>query len=269
MARTIKEIQDRINITLQERSGLTLSTSKVAEWWLWTYVFAVAIHTFEIILDAFRSEIDTLTDKVTPGTVRWYAERCYRFQNGHELLFDANTAMLYYAENDPEAQIVKVVAIREEKNTLVIKAAKQDDAGKIIPLSIEEKYNFSTYIDAIKFCGLDVNVISTNEDRLRYNMEIYIESSMPAALARKNVEEALERFKTSIGFDSMIYKQRFIDSVMGIQGVVTCNLISLDNKGAADDDFISLGIYAELKSGYFEYDNGSVLTIKNLKELEV
>ena len=269
MARTIKEIQDGIILSLQEQSELTLSTSKVAEWRLWTYVFAVAIYTFEIILDAFRSEIDAVTNKITPGTVRWYAEMCYRFQNGHELLFDADTAMLYYARDDAEARIVKVVAIREETNKLVIKAAKQDADGRIVPLELEERYNFSTYIDAIKFCGVDVNIISTKEDRLRYNMEVYIEPSIPVTLARKSVEEALECFKTSIGFDSIIYKQRFIDSVMGIQGVVTCNLIALDNKGAVDDDFIPVGIYSELKSGYFEYDEGSVLTIRNLKELEI
>lgn len=62
MARTIKEIQDSIIDSLQQESGLSLSTSKVAEWRLWTYVFAVVVHTFEIILDMFRIEVDTLVE---------------------------------------------------------------------------------------------------------------------------------------------------------------------------------------------------------------
>lgn len=269
MARTINEIQNDIIASLQEKSGLTLSSSKVAEWRLWTYIFAVAIHTFEIILDSFKSEIDTITNKITPGTARWYAEMCYRFQNGHELLFDESTAMLYYPAEDPDAQIVKVVAIKEDKNKLIIKAAKQDNAGKIIPLEIDEMYNFTSYIDAIKFAGVETNVVSTSEDKIRYNIEIYFETSIPVTLVRENVLKALDTFKTSLSFDSMIYKQRFIDAVMDAEGVITCNLISLERKGATDDDFVPIGIFSELESGYFEYDTDGIITLKTIKELNV
>lgn len=268
MARTIKEIQNGIILSLQEQSGLTLSTSKVAEWRLWTYIVAVAIHTFEIILDAFRSEMDTLTHKITPGTVRWYAEMCYRFQNGHELVFDADKAMLYYPQDDADARIVKVVAIREETNRLVIKAAKQDDDGKMVPLSLEERYNFTGYIDAIKFAGVDTSIVSTTEDLIRYRLEVYYDSSVPATTVRENVIGALETFKSSLGFDSMIYTQKFIDAVMHVEGVVTCKLLSMQRKGSTDKDFIAVDICSELVSGYLEYDTESELTLKTAKELE-
>lgn len=268
MARTIKEIQDGIISVLQSESGLNLSTSKVAEWRLWTYVFAAAIYTFEIILDAFRSEIDTITNKITPGTVRWYAEMCYRFQNGHELAFDADKAMLYYPQDDADARIVKVVAIREETNRLVIKAAKQDDTGKMVPLSLEERYNFTGYIDAVKFAGVDTNIVSTAGDKIRYRMEVYYDSSIPATTVNENIVSALETFKSSLGFDSMIYTQKFIDAVMHAQGVITCKLLSMQRKGSTDKDFISVDICSELVSGYFEYDTESSLTLKTSKELE-
>ena len=70
MARTINEIQNEMITSLQAKSGLTLSTSKVAEWKLWTYVVAAAIHTFEIALDVFKSETDSLTNKITPVVCR-------------------------------------------------------------------------------------------------------------------------------------------------------------------------------------------------------
>ena len=95
MARTINDIQQSIITDLQTYFP-KLSTSKVAEWRLWTYVVAAAIHAFEIILDLFRQEVDELTAKITPGTKLWYAEMCYRFQNGHTLVFDKNTAQFYY-----------------------------------------------------------------------------------------------------------------------------------------------------------------------------
>lgn len=268
MARTIKEIQDSIIDSLQQESGLSLSTSKVAEWRLWTYVFAVVVHTFEIILDMFRKEVDTLVEKVTPGTVRWYAEMCYRFQNGHELLFDDKKAMLYYPEDNPDARIIKVVAIREETNRLVIKAAKWDSDGNIVPLSLEERYNFTGYIDAIKFAGVDTNIISTTEDLIRYRLEVYYDTSTPVTTVNENIVSALETFKSSLGFDSMIYTQKFIDAVMHAEGVVTCKLISMQRKGSTDNDFIPVDICSELVSGYFEYDSDSELILKASKELE-
>ena len=61
MARTINEIQNEIITSLNGKKDISLSTSKVAEWRLWTYVIAVTVHSFELILDVFKSEIDTLT----------------------------------------------------------------------------------------------------------------------------------------------------------------------------------------------------------------
>lgn len=267
MARTINEIQNEMINALQVKSGLTLSSSKVAEWRLWTYVVAAAIHTFEVALDIFKSETDLLTNKITPGTARWYAEMCYRYQEGHELLFDENTAMLYYEQNDPESQIIKAVAIRENDNKLTIKVATQNEDNKIIPLNQEELYNFTAYIDSIKFAGMGVNVVSTSEDSLRYNLDVYFEPSVPTTVIRSNITKALEQFKSSLGFDSMIYKQRFIDAVMSASGVVTCDLKALDRKGATDDRYIPVSIYSELEAGYFEYDKNSILTLKSVKEL--
>ena len=267
MARTIIEIQDKIIESLQE-SGLKLSTSRVAEWRLWTWVVAASIQAFEIILDLFKKEIDTVTSRITPGTTRWYAEMCYRFQNGHELLFDEKTAMLYYAEADPGSQIIKVVAISEDNNKLLIKAATLNEKNKIVPLSLEEKYNFAAYIDAIKFAGVETDVISVSEDKIRYNIDVWFEPSIPLSLVRENVLTALDTFKAGIGFDSMIYTQKLVDAIMSAEGVVTCSLVSLARKGVSDSYFVTFDVYSELESGYFEYDGESVLNIISIKELK-
>lgn len=267
MARTIKEIQDNIVADLKNNSNLKLTESAVAEWRLWTYIVAVAIYSFEVVLDLFRAEIETLTNKITPGTVRWYAEMCYRFQNGHELLFDAKSAMLYYEKDAPEAQIIKVVAITEGKNLLSIKAAKLDAQGKIIPLSADEKHNFTGYIDAVKFAGMQTDVISTTEDKIKYDLEIYFDPAVPSTTVRDNVLTALNRFKTSLGFDSMFYVQRFLDVVMSVQGVVTVDLKSLSRKGAIAPDFVEVKVFTELESGYYDYADNCKLTLTSKNEL--
>ena len=138
MARTINDIQQSIITDLQTYFP-KLSTSKVAEWRLWTYVVAAAIHAFEIILDLFRQEVDELTTKITPGTKLWYAEMCYRFQNGHTLVFDKNTAQFYYEQDDPDSRIVKVVAVNEAYKMISIRVAKTDGEGRIIPLDDSER----------------------------------------------------------------------------------------------------------------------------------
>ncbi|WP_270543603.1 hypothetical protein [Butyricimonas paravirosa] len=85
---------------------------------------------------------------------------------------------------------------------------------------------------------------------------------------RDNVLTALDVFKSGIGFDSMIYTQKLIDAVMSAEGVVTCSLVSLERKGVSDVDFIRFNVYSELESGYFEYDEESVLNIVSIKELK-
>lgn len=265
MARTIKDIQDSIALELQNKK-LKLSDSNVAEWRLWTYVFAAAIHSFEVILDLFKKEIDIITNKITPGTIRWYAEMCYRFQNGHELLFDNKTAMLYYAVDDPKARIVKVVAITESESGLIVKVSKTDDTHKIIPLSSDELYNFGGYIDSVKFAGVNAEVVSTTADLIRYDIEVFYEPSIPVTSVQKNVEQTLTGFKTSLSFDAMFYPQQMIDAVMAVDGVVTVNLRSISCKGTPDADFVSVGVMAELYSGYFEYDQPNCsLTFTSIK----
>lgn len=266
--RTIKEIQEQAIVSLKSLTNIKLSTSAVAEWRLWTYVTAGAIHAFEIILDMFRQEIDTLTNKITPGTVRWYAEMCYRFQDKHELLFDEKTAMLYYAKDDEAARIVKIVAISEKQNSLLIKAAKIDNTGKIIPLTLEEKYNFTAYIDAIKFAGVQTDVISTTEDKIRYRLQVWFDPAMPNTLVRENIVKALDEFKAAQGFDSMIYSQKLVDAVMATSGVITCKLVSLERKGTSDADFKAIDVFSELESGYFEYADDSTLELNSIKDLK-
>ena len=269
MARTINEIQTGINTALEAGTEVKLSTSKVAEWRLWTWIVATAIQAFEVILDMYKKEVQEKTDKITPGTVRWYGEQCLRFQNGHKLLFDKNTAALYYAEDDPDSRIVKVVAIKESSKHLTIKVAKTDDSGKVMPLSPDEKYNLIAYLHEIRAAGTTTDVVSTTEDKIRYNLQVWHDTVYPYSEVEVNVKAAIEAFKTNIGFDGVIYVQQFIDAVMGAEGVVTCKLNSISRKGVSDDDFRPFDVYSDLESGYFDYAPDSTLVVESVKNMGV
>ncbi len=269
MARTINNIQESIVRTLEEKTDIKFSHSKVSEWNLWLYVIATAIHAFEIMLDLFREEIDSITDKVTTGTARWYAEMCYRFQTTGNLIFDHSTATVYYDEVNPDAQIIKVVAIKENGYNLVIKAARKE-GEQIVPLTATEREKFIIYINSIKFVGVDIQVVSETEDKVRYNIEVYYDPAYPPSVVERGVIEALDNFKTSLGFDSMIYKQRMADAVMKVAGVVTCDILSLERQwGEEDPEYKMIDVYAELHSGYFEYDEENChITMISIKDVE-
>lgn len=266
MARTIKEIQQSMIDSLAvERPDLSPSAS--AEWRLWTWVVATAIHLFEAVLDRFRTEIEAVSDKITPGTVRWYVEQCRRFQNGHELLFDDRTAQLYYAEEDPEARIIDVVAVSEDNGRLNIKVAKRDENNHIVPLSADELHNFSGYIDAIKFAGIETATVSTNADQVRYDLEVFYDPAVPATMVRERVEAALDAFRSEQDFDSTLYRQQFVAAALSAEGVVTADLHGLERKGTGMETFAPVGVADELEAGYFDYTDDCTLTLTSVKTL--
>lgn len=229
---------------------------------------AAAIHAFEIILDLFRQEVDELTAKITPGTKLWYAEMCYRFQNGHTLVFDKNTAQFYYEQDDPDSRIVKVVAVNEVYKMISIRVAKTDGEGRIIPLDDSERRNLADYIDTIHTTGIPTTIVSTTADTIRYNLEVYYDPATPSSVVREKVEQALETFKTSLSFDAVFYAQRLVDAVMHAEGVVTVKVVRLEHKTSAGADFAPVDVLAELAAGYFEYAaEGNTLTLTSTKSL--
>ncbi|MCM1086299.1 MAG: hypothetical protein NC357_08220 [Bacteroides sp.] len=280
MARTIESIQELINKEV-EAKWQGLSKSKTAEWRSWTFIIAAAIHAFELILDLFRKEVDTLTNKITPGTLRWYAEMCKRFQNGDTLEYDNNTALLYYPEKKEEKQIIKVASVSEGKDDkgdpcLFIKVAKykDNDSKEYGELDDNEMANFRSYMDAVKFAGCNTQIVSTYADLLYYRMKVYHDPSIPSDTIRTEVLQALKDFKDRIDFDGVVYRQKLIDAVMDVSGVTTCVLESLQQcsyQTKDRQDWKDVDTHTALDAGYFnwseEKDKKCELQVLTVNEL--
>ena len=266
MTRTIETIENEItqnavnNVpALKDSENETIS--KTSEWKLWAHIVATAIHAFEFILDLFRKEMDELTEKITPGTVRWYAEMAKRFQNGDTLDFDEKTAMLHYKQENAEKRIIAAVAIMEGsddegKNCLFIKVAKKEKGtDKIQPLSENERENFGKYMEAVKFAGVQLKVSSTHADQIRYTLSVYHDPAIAKEGIETAIRQALDTFKTEIDFNGIFYRQKFIDAVMGVNGVVTCTLDRLEQHGVSDaeNSWHEIKTHTELQAGYFDY----------------
>ncbi len=266
MTRTIETIENEIAQNVAKnvsalKGGENETASKTSEWKLWAHIVATAIHAFEYILDLFRKEMDALTEKITPGTVRWYAEMSKRFQNGDTLDFDEKTAMLYYPEDNAEKRIIAAVAVMdgkddEGKGCLYLKVAKKEkESQKMLPLSETERENFAKYMEAVKFAGVQLKVSSTNADQIRYTLSVYHDPAIAKESIETAIREALDTFKTEIDFNGILYRQKFIDAVMGVNGVVTCTLDRFEQHGAADGEGVwnEIDTHTELQAGYFDY----------------
>lgn len=218
-------------------------------------------------MDAFRSEIEAAADKITPGTVRWYAEQARRFQNGHNLVYNPETAELSYAQDDPSARIITVVAVSEGEKELFVKVAKTDAQGHISPLTGDELYNFTAYLDAIKFAGIETTAISTAPDSVRYRMTVYHDPVYSASGIRAAVLEALDVFRDSIGFDSRLYAQQMAGAVLAVPGVLTVDVASLTRKATGMANYTEIGVADNLTAGYFDYATDSVLTVESVSQM--
>lgn len=232
MARTINDIQQSIITDLQTYFP-KLSTSKVAEWRLWTYVVAAAIHAFEIILDLFRQEVDELTTKITPALNCGMRKCAIAFRTGTRWYSTRTRRSSTTNRDDPDSRIVKVVAVNEAYKMISIRVAKTDGEGRIIPLDDSERRNLTDYIDTIHTTGIPTTIVSTTADTIRYNLVVYYDPATPSSVVREKVEQALETFKTSLSFDAVFYAQRLVDAVMHAEGVVTVKVVRLEHKTSA------------------------------------
>ncbi len=267
MARKIKEIKNDIVREVNKNLPALKTESGTSEWGLWAHIFATVQHSFEFVFDLFRKEMDELTEKITPGTLRWYAEMARRFQNGDTLVFDEKTAMLHYPKEDESKRIIAAVAVMEGRDDdgrscLFIKVAKKEKyTEKIQALGDKERYNFERYMEAVKFAGVQIKVSSTNADRILYELSVYHDPAVFKESIEADIRTVLDRFRSEIDFNGVLYRQKFIDAVMGVNGVVTCTLDRFMQHCAADEEgfWQEIGTHTELKAGYFDYadENGA------------
>jgi hypothetical protein len=266
MARTIKIIQESIIASLNPQ-GNKLSDSASAEWRLWTYIVAVAIHAFEVVLDLFTAEIEVVVRNIPPGTDRWYAEMCRRFQFGHQLKSHPKTAVLYYEQDDPAARIVKAAAVNTVDRTIYVKAAKTDETGHYIPLSADEMRELFNYMTEVAFAGYHPNIISHYPDVVKYDIEVFYDPSSPVTVIDKNVAWAMELFKAEVDFDAKFYPYALAKAIGKVEGVVTVEIHYIGVRSFDAEEYTEVDIVGELSAGYFEYAEDSVTKYTNINTI--
>lgn len=228
MARTVDEIQTEIINAVQADptlSGLT-STSAVAFWRLITRVVAGALESEEQINDLFKEELEQIAREAIPGTAEWLQKRVLEFQ------YDATNPQVVqvidgrvtYATIDESLRIVTAAAVKEQANgRVLVKAAKDDGAGGLEPLSSLEKDALEGYLSRIGFVGIPIDTISQQADRVRLaNMKIYYLKEYNPATVLASIETAVDGYLRSIStinFNGVVVRTELVDVIQAVEGI--------------------------------------------------
>jgi len=252
MARTVAEIQTDILAAKNADANLAglNSSSNTAIYNLWAYITALIINVLEQMWDTFRAEVDAEIISNIWGTSLWYVEIAKKFQDGDsvEQLPDNEP----YSVIDPAKQIVTRAAISEAGGVITLKVATETGA-----LTATEKTRFEGYIDKIKGAGVQINVVSLAADVLTIGaMTIKYDGQFDTATLETNIIAAIDTFLATVEFNGILYKNRLIDAIEAVDGVINANADTATIT-MAQSSTNGLGSQYELVAGYAEFDDAN------------
>lgn len=237
------------------------TASKVAVWKLWAYITAMALHTHEVLWDKFRTEAEEIAKQSIAGNLAWYAAQVKQWQFGSFLMWNHTTFRYYYLDvNTPAGaakRIVKKVSCVEVNNAtlngVLIKVAKEN-TGQLVPLTTVQLDSLRTYIQRIKFAGVQTSVISLPPDRIKLKLKIYYDGTLDLAVFKTTVEQSIKDYLKNIEFDGVLYLNELIDAIQAIPGTkepwVYVN--GCQCKADSQTAYTSITERYEPESGYFE-----------------
>lgn len=241
MSRTITEIYDTIIAEKQSLSALdelqpnidssqTLlndltSTSKVAIWRLFIFLFSTAVWMHEQIFDKFKEEVDERVKDASTGNIRWYWKQAFLFQFGDSLSYIDNKYQ--YATIDETKKIVERASVFEVGSQLRMKVAKLDSVGAPVPLSSVELTAFNDYMNKIKFAGTNVAIISSLPDQIQIYYSITVNQQVLSLTGESlsapgtyPVEDVINKYIKDLPFDGVLNFTKLTDKIQEVDGVI-------------------------------------------------
>ncbi len=228
------------------------SISKTAEYNLWMWLFAAMSVIVNSIWEERKSEIQSIADSAIPGTEKWLQKEVLKFQYGDVLSFDLTSAKYYYPVINDVNQIVKRCAIQSAGSISYVKVAKLS-SGSPVALSVGELTALRSYINQIKWAGMQLVVSSGNSDKLNAPLTIYFNGQVPLVDMQALCEAAFTNYLANLQFNGEFSITRLIDAVQEVDNVN-------DVREGVVQAKIDAGTYATVSrvyvpaSGYIEKD---------------
>lgn len=245
MARTVNEILHEMIAAKEVEPKLNElnSNSKTSIWRLLFYIFAVTIHTLEVLLDAFKLDVEVVIEANRPGVLSWYTQKAKAFQIDSLI----NSMTLAYDIIDAEKQIVAYAAAEENVNGgITLKLSKKD-----APLTDSELLKFKTYMEKVKYAGVAISYVSIAPDTLTIDMQVFYNPLASESSVRALIEVEIAKYLNNIGFNGLF---KVNDLIVGLRSVAEVSDIKI---GQIEVDSVIIGVSHVAKSGRFVYNSGN------------
>ncbi len=263
MARSIDEIFNTIISEKQARaelSGLT-SVSVTAIWRVYAYVIAVVIWAHEKYFDQYKADLQQLVDSAVVGTGQYYINALLKFQAGDALAV-LSSGRLGYEVIDTGKNIIKLASYVEQPGGIVLlKAAKLDGSGNVVPLAAGELTQAIGYVNKIRFAGVRTTVISEPADKLRAYIQVYYNSLLDLSVVRTAVENAIKAYLQHLSFDGAVYASKLQDAIQQVSGVEDVELTLL--RATSSLGTVLFERIYKTRAGYITPDTAAGFTLQD------
>lgn len=223
---------------------------KITVWRSMAAIWAIAVWSFELILDLFKSDVLELEKETRFGHAAWWNARVLEFQMGHSIVVEAGKPI--YQTVDETARVVKFVAVQEAGGEVLIKVAKGSTAQPVVMAS-SELDALNSYVKKLAPMGVPVRAMSSAADLLKAEFDVYYDAIYGKSNVVAAVEEAINTYLVTLNFKGEFYVEKLIDAIQKVPGVVSVHRKNIEiNDGVLGYRQISR-IYAT-RSGYLRVD---------------
>lgn len=208
------------------------STSKVANWRLWVYIFSLATFNLEKLWDVFKKEVDELIARTRPHTVNWYRSKALEYMHGVELVPETD----YYntsAMTSEQIQAYKIIAnAAPVKEVLYGNGRLRLKVVRILnneyaPLTDDQLTAFTAYMNTVADAGTLVEPTSGDADLLKLQIDLYYDPLVLNPLGQRldgtnntPVQDGIKGFLKSLKFNGSYINTKLENELELIEGVI-------------------------------------------------
>ena len=257
MARTIEEIKKSMtdqflsDETLRQAYGITgdvtwdSTFSKVSVENMLMYVVAFVAHTLEVMMDAFRKDVDTQIAQNIVPTVRWYHTQAVAFQYGDQLVYNEEYGHFEYPEVNEDKKLVKYCAVKDRGGSIQV-LVSGDANGVPSVLSNNVLSAFKSYMNQVKVAGVILDVKSLAADGVRIQADVQVDpqiittDGVRISDGTKAVEDAINGYLANIIYGGTFNKTKLVDAIQNVEGVVDVTLGKVEVKPSGSTSYTEM-----------------------------
>lgn len=261
MARSISEIKNSMTAEflankdvrnlygLSENDTFNESFSVVSLESILFGIVATVVWTLETLFDRHKEEVYQKATSTIVASAAWYHHLALRFQKGDTLVYDEATKSYGYATEDTSKQIVKYAAVRDA-GKFIRMLVSGDKNGRPSRLEDADLIPFKEYMNRVKIAGVVLEIDSYAPDIIRVIAECTVDPLVIDAQGRRIIDgsypvvDAINNYLNNIDYGGTFNKNRLIDAIQNVRGVVDIRLISVQYS-------INSGIYIPIEGNNY------------------